>query len=34
MTFICPENLNDAHDKLVAKNRELRRKKYLKQMRT
>lgn len=27
--FVCPENLNQAHDKLVVKKRELQRKKYL-----
>jgi hypothetical protein len=32
--FVCPENLNDAHDKLVAKKRELQRKKYLLKMRS
>lgn len=32
--FVCPENLNDAHDKLVTKKRELQRKKYLLKMRS
>lgn len=32
-SYVCPENLNDAHDKLVAKKRELQRKKYLLKMR-
>jgi hypothetical protein len=32
--FACPENLNEAHDKLVAKKRELQRKKYLLKMRS
>lgn len=27
--FVCPENLHEAHNKLVAKKRELQRKKYL-----
>lgn len=31
--FVCPENLNEAHDRLVAKKRELQRKKYLLKMR-
>lgn len=31
--FVCPENLNEVHDKLVAKKRELQRKKYLLEMR-
>jgi hypothetical protein len=33
-SFVCPENLNEAHDKLVVKKRELQRKKYLLKMRT
>jgi hypothetical protein len=33
-SFVCPENLNEAHDKLVTKKRELQRKKYLVKMRT
>lgn len=32
--FVCPENLNEVHDKLVAKKRELQRKKYLLKMRS
>lgn len=32
-SLVCPENLNEAHDKLVAKKRELQRKKYLMKMR-
>lgn len=32
--FVCPENLNKAHDKLVVKKRELQRKKYLLKMRS
>lgn len=32
--FVCPENLNASHDKLVVKKRELQRKKYLLKMRT
>jgi hypothetical protein len=32
--FVCPENLNEAHDKLVSKKRELQRKKYLLKMRS
>jgi len=32
-SFVCPENLNEAHDKLVVKKRELQRKKYLLKMR-
>ena len=32
--FVCPENINEAHDKLVTKKRELQRKKYLLKMRT
>ena len=32
--LVCPENLNEAHDKLVNKKRELQRKKYLLKMRT
>lgn len=32
--LVCPENLNEAHDKLVAKKRELQRKKYLLKMRS
>ncbi|MCD0474011.1 PcfJ domain-containing protein [Flavobacterium sp. EDS] len=32
-SFVCPENLNASHDKLVAKKRELQRKKYLIKMR-
>jgi hypothetical protein len=31
--YVCPENLNEAHDKLVVKKRELQRKKYLLKMR-
>lgn len=31
--FVCPENLNELHDKLVAKKRELQRKKYLLKLR-
>lgn len=31
--FVCPENLSEAHDKLVVKKRELQRKKYLLKMR-
>ncbi|WP_409415734.1 PcfJ domain-containing protein [Flavobacterium sp. PS2] len=31
--FVCPENLNEAHNKLVTKKRELQRKKYLLKMR-
>ncbi|MFH6948237.1 PcfJ domain-containing protein [Flavobacterium sp. FlaQc-51] len=31
--FVCPENLNVTHDRLVVKKRELQRKKYLKKMR-
>lgn len=31
--LVCPENLNEAHDKLVDKKRELQRKKYLLKMR-
>lgn len=31
--LVCPENLNQAHDRLVAKKRELQRKKYLLRMR-
>jgi hypothetical protein len=31
--FVCPENLHEIHDKLVAKKRELQRKKYLLKMR-
>lgn len=30
--FVCPKNLNEAHDRLVAKKREIQRKKYLKKM--
>lgn len=33
-SFVCPENLNQAHDKLVIKKRELQRKKYLLKMRS
>ncbi|MBF4485780.1 PcfJ domain-containing protein [Flavobacterium sp. CSZ] len=33
VSFVCPENLNEAHDKLVVKKRELQRKKYLLKMR-
>ncbi|RZJ90029.1 MAG: hypothetical protein EOO20_09310 [Chryseobacterium sp.] len=33
-SFVCPENLNEAHDKFVAKKRELQRKKYLLKMRS
>ncbi|WP_374173188.1 PcfJ domain-containing protein [Flavobacterium tructae] len=33
VSFVCPENLNEAHDKLVVKKRELQRKKYLMKMR-
>ncbi len=33
VSFVCPENLNEVHDKLVAKKRELQRKKYLLKMR-
>lgn len=32
-SIVCPENLNQAHDKLVVKKRALQRKKYLEQMR-
>jgi hypothetical protein len=32
-SLVCPENLNEMHDKLVAKKRELQRKKYLLKMR-
>ncbi|WP_343591345.1 PcfJ domain-containing protein [Flavobacterium sp.] len=32
--FVCPENLNELHDKLVAKKRVLQRKKYLLKMRS
>lgn len=32
--FVCPENLNEAHDKLVAKKRAIQRKKYLQKMRS
>lgn len=32
--LVCPENLNEAHDKLVKKKRELQRKNYLLKMRT
>lgn len=32
--FVCPENLNEAHDTLVSKKRELQRKKYLLKMRS
>jgi hypothetical protein len=32
--FVCPENLNESHDKLVAKKREIQRKKYLLKMRS
>lgn len=32
--LVCPENLNETHDKLVAKKRELQRKKYLLKMRS
>lgn len=31
--FVCPENLHEAHDKLVSKKRELQRKEYLLKMR-
>jgi hypothetical protein len=31
--LVCPENLHEVHDKLVAKKRELQRKKYLLKMR-
>lgn len=31
--FVCPENLNEAHDKLVVKKRTIQRKKYLLKMR-
>jgi hypothetical protein len=31
--FVCPENLNEAHNKLVTKKRDLQRKKYLLKMR-
>jgi len=31
--YVCPENLNLAHDKLVQRKQELQRKKYLKKMR-
>ncbi len=31
--FVCPENLNEAHDKLVVKKRTIQRKNYLKKMR-
>jgi hypothetical protein len=31
--LVCPENLHEAHNKLVAKKRELQRKKYLLKMR-
>lgn len=34
VSFVCPENLNEAHDKLVVKKRELQRKKYLLKMRS
>ena len=33
VSFVCPENLNEAHDKLVGKKREIQRKKYLLKMR-
>ncbi|MFH7018621.1 PcfJ domain-containing protein [Flavobacterium sp. FlaQc-47] len=33
-SFVCPKNLNEVHDKLVAKKRELQIKKYLLKMRT
>ncbi|TPG44153.1 PcfJ domain-containing protein [Flavobacterium pectinovorum] len=33
VSLICPENLHEVHDKLVAKKRELQRKKYLLKMR-
>lgn len=32
--FVCPENLNEVHDKHVIKKRELQRKKYLQKMRS
>lgn len=32
-SFVCPENLHEAHDKMVVKKRELQRKKYLLKMR-
>lgn len=32
--FVCPENLNEIHDKLVAKKRAIQRKKYLLKMRS
>lgn len=32
--FLCPENLHQAHDKLVLKKRALQRKRYLEKMRT
>lgn len=32
-SFVCPENLHEVHDKLVAKKRELQRKQYLVKMR-
>lgn len=32
-SFVCPKNLHEVHDKLVAKKRELQRKKYLLKMR-
>ncbi|MFH7002120.1 PcfJ domain-containing protein [Flavobacterium bizetiae] len=31
--FVCPDNLNESHDKLVVKKRELQRKKHLLKMR-
>ncbi|UUW08287.1 PcfJ domain-containing protein [Flavobacterium plurextorum] len=31
--LVCPENLDEAHDRLVAKKREIQRRKYLAQMR-
>lgn len=34
VSFVCPENLHEAHDKLVSKKRELQRKKYLLKMRS
>lgn len=33
-TFVCPENLHEAHNKLMLKKRTLQRKKYLEKMRT
>lgn len=33
-SFVCPENLNEAHDKLVARKRAIQRKKYLLKIRS